>query len=578
MTTDSGVASIQVRRGAYYDSVVLMQLQRALAALEGVLDAGVVMGTPANKEILAQSDLLDDVAQAAAAEDLVIAVRARTQEDADAAHAQVDSLLKRRASASDVGDYLPRTLRAAAALLPNAGWVLVSTPGRYAAGVARDALSLGKHVFLYSDNVSVDDERALKREAAAHGLLLMGPDCGTAIVDGVGLGFANRVRRGPCGLIGASGTGLQYVAARLHQLGSGITHALGTGGRDLGEAVGATTTLQALDLLARDDDTRVIVLISKPPAPAVAAEVIRRARLTGKPVVVCFLGLPATGDAADSVHFVRTLDECAETAARLAARLATQHADDQSHPVTSSGDARHKGQHGGWLRGLYSGGTLAYEAQILLAETLTPLYSNAPVAGAQKLDSGSHSRGHAIVDLGEDEFTVGRLHPMLDNDLRIKRLLQEAADPEVAVLLLDVVLGEGAHPQPAAELGPAIVEARRIAANDGRDLPVVVVLVGTDDDPQNVEAQKELLLVAGAEVHLEHTPALRRAASLAVTESAPPVPLSALRGPLAALNVGLVSFAESLQHQGAPVQHVDWRPPAGGNDRLAGILHRMKKI
>ncbi|MDH4135171.1 MAG: protein FdrA, partial [Anaerolineae bacterium] len=253
------VTKAEVRSGAYYDSVILMQLQRSLAALPGVLDAGVVMGTAANKDILAQSDLLTPEVQAAVADDLVIVVRAEDDAAARAALGQVDELLTRRRGGIEQ-DYRPRSLESAVQMLPDAQWVLVSVPGRYAAGVARQALHLGKNVFLYSDNVSLDDETSLKQTAAGKGLLVMGPDCGTAIVNGVGLGFANRVRRGPIGLVAAAGTGLQQVSARIHQLGSGITHALGTGGRDLSQAVGAVTARQGLDLLSRDPETRVIVL------------------------------------------------------------------------------------------------------------------------------------------------------------------------------------------------------------------------------------------------------------------------------------------------------------------------------
>ena len=234
------VTKAEIRSGAYYDSVVLMQLQRSLAALPGVLDAGVVMGTDANKDILAQTGMLTPEAQAAVADDLVIVVQTENDDAAGAALARVDELLAQRRTSIEQ-EYLPKSLESAAGMLPDAAWVLVSVPGRYAAGVAREALGLGRNVFLYSDNVSLDDEVSLKAAAAQAGQLVMGPDCGTAIVNGVGLGFANRVRRGPVGLVAASGTGLQQVSARIHQLGSGITHGLGTGGRDLSEVVGAAT-------------------------------------------------------------------------------------------------------------------------------------------------------------------------------------------------------------------------------------------------------------------------------------------------------------------------------------------------
>lgn len=555
----------QIRRGAYYDSVVLMQLQRALAALPGVDEAGVVMGTAANKELLAESDLLGAEARDAAAEDLIIAVRAGEVEAAQAALDQVDALLVRKSTVGD-DEYRPKTLAAALQTLPNARWALVSTPGRYAAGVARDALAHGLNVFLYSDNVSVEDEVALKRQAAAKGLLVMGPDCGTAIVNGVGLGFANRVRRGSIGIVGASGTGLQYVTSRTHERGAGITHALGTGGRDLSDAVGATTALQALDLLRRDPETRVIVIISKPPSAAVAQRLLNAARATGKSTVIHFIGYQSGRTDPGDLLFANSLDECAELAVMLA--------ESTGDPTTEAPSYRRTG----YLRGLFSGGTLAYEAQILLRDHLADIWSNAPLDKALKLANSLHSEGHSILDLGEDEFTVGRLHPMLDNDLRIKRLLQEAADPTCGAILLDVVLGYGAHPDPAAELAPAIQRAKQIAVEMGRDLPVVVLLVGTDEDPQDWDRQRELLAEAGALVYSRSNNAILAAAEFVTPGAiAALVPLAAIHEPLTAINIGLESFADALNAQGAAHVHVEWKPPAAGNERLMGILQRMKK-
>ncbi len=567
----------EIRRGAYYDSVVLMQLQRGLAALPGVMDAGVVMGTAANKDILAQSDLLTAEAQAAAPDDLCIVIKASDEALARAALAQVDGLLTRK-RASGEQDYRPKSLDAAASMLLEAGWVLVSVPGQHAAGVARQALGLGKHVFLYSDNVSVDDEVALKQSAAEKGLLVMGPDCGTAIVSGVGLGFANRVRRGPIGVVAAAGTGLQMVTSRIHQLGSGVTQALGTGGRDLSERVGAITALQALDLLSRDPDTRVIVLISKPPAAQVASRVLQAARAAGKPVVIDFIGYTPPATQIGNLHFARTLDQAAELAVELVqSPISNPHSpiSNLQSPISSFSPTQR------YLRGLFSGGTLAYEALLILQDFLPAVYSNTPLDKAFKLENPLQSRGHTLVDLGDDVFTVGRLHPMMDNDLRIRRLRQEAADPEVAVILLDVVLGYGSHPDPASELAPAIAQAIAAAEQEGRRLEVVAVVVGTDEDPQGMWGQIERLHAAGARVFttnqagVEHAGGIVR--GLVGVSGLPPVALDALTRPLAALNAGLESFAESLQAQGAPVVQLDWRPPAGGNERLAAILAKMRQ-
>jgi FdrA protein len=572
------VTKAEVRSGAYYDSVVLMQLQRSLATLPDVLDAGVVMATDANKDILAQSGLLTPKAQAAMADDLVIVVRAKGDVAAQAALAQVDALLAQRREGV-VHEYRPKSLESAAQMMPDAQWVLVSVPGRYAAGVARQALRLGKNVFLYSDNVSLDDEMALKQVAAEKGLLVMGPDCGTAIVNGVGLGFANRVRRGPIGVVGATGTGLQAVTSRIHQLGSGITHALGTGGRDLSQAVGAVTARQGLDLLSRDPETRVIVLVSKPPSPQVADELLRAARSVGKPVVVDFIGYAPPARQVDSgcrFHFATSLDETAELAVQLV--ISTPSAE-LAPDLNLEGFA--PGQR--YLRGLFSGGTLAYEALLTLQGYLPGVYSNAPLNEDYRLTNSLVSQAHTIVDLGEDEFTVGRLHPMMDNDLRIRRLQQEAGDPEVAVILLDVVLGHGAHPDPASELAPAIAEARAKAEEAGRYLEMVAVVVGTDEDPQDLNAQVQQLEEAGAHVETSTEAAVHYVGRLLQSfnpmssiQYPKPVDLAVLHQPLAAINVGLESFTESLMAQGAPVIQVDWQPPAGGNERLMAILERMR--
>ncbi len=559
----------EVRPGAYFDSAVLMRLQRALAELPGVADAGVVMATPANCELLDQSGLYDR-APGAGPNDLLIVVKGETEAAAVEALGQVEALLRKRRAGADQ-EFRPKTLVTAARQLPEAGWVLVSVPGRYAARVAREALDLGKHVFLYSDNVPLADEVALKQAAQAKGLLVMGPDCGTAIVNGVGLGFANRVRRGPIGVVGASGTGLQAITVEIHNLGSGVSQALGTGGRDLKSEVGAITAHQALDVLARDPDTRVIVLVSKPPAANVATQLLAAAQAAGKPVVVNFIGYPPPARRLGRLHFAAGLAE----AAALAVQLLDASRGDSSLEIDSATENLPSQISNLFLRGLFSGGTLAYEALLGLQAVLSPLYSNVPLVEAQRLPDPLKSQAHTILDLGEDVFTVGRLHPMLDNDLRLRRLRQEAADPEVGLILLDVVLGEGAHPDPASELAPAIAEAKKV-----RDLEVVVVVVGTDADPQNLTAQVESLSAAGATVFRTVTAAvdhISRRLHPPPMPPAVPVSLESLTQPFAAINVGLESFHDSLITQGAAAVQVDWRPPAGGNEKLMGILDRLKK-
>ena len=312
------IIKTEIRSGAYFDSVILMQLQRSLAELPGVDDAGVVMGTEANLDLLEQTGLLVDEIKAAKADDLVLVVKAKDAKTAQEALAQVDELVAARRSREGAGeDFLPKSLESADKTLPGTNWVLISVPGRYAAGVSREALRLGKHVFLYSDNVTVDEEIDLKKSGAEKGLLVMGPDCGTAIIKGIGLGFANQTRGGSIGMVAASGTGLQQVSVRIHQMGGGLTHALGTGGRDLSSRVGGLTARMALDLLDRDPDTRVIVLVSKPPDKKAADAILDYARKLSKPVVVNFIGFQTALQKIDNLQFVSTFDETAAAAVAL---------------------------------------------------------------------------------------------------------------------------------------------------------------------------------------------------------------------------------------------------------------------
>ena len=552
----------EIRRGAYYDSVVLMQLQRGLLTLPDVLDAGVVMATQANCDLLAANHLLPN-SVASSPDDLLVVVKAASDSAASDALRQVDSLLAKRRTSS-AQDFRPRSLSAAAKQLPEANWVLISVPGRYAAGVAREALDLGKHVFLYSDNVSLEDEIALKRSAREKGLLVMGPDCGTAIINGIGLGFANRIRRGPVGVVGASGTGTQAVTAQIHNLGSGISHAIGTGGRDLKSDVGAITAHQALNVLANDPETKVIVLVSKPPSPEVVTDLLSTAQSIGKPVIVDFIGYPPPARRLGNLHFATSLSEAAEMAVGQLSVISEQLS------VTD-----HRSLITGYLRGLFSGGTLAYEILLGLQATLSPIYSNAPITNYQLLTDPLQSKAHTIIDLGDEFFMVGRLHPMIDNDLRIRRMRQEAADPETGLILLDVVLGEGSHPDPAGELVPVIKEIR----DKRSEIEFVAVVIGTEDDPQNVQSQVSQLTEAGVIVFRTATEAIEYI-SLRMGKHKPnqfpSINLEQLKQPLAAINVGLESFYDSLLAQGAGAVHVEWRPPAGGNEKLASLLAKMK--
>jgi FdrA protein len=358
-----------------------------------------------------------------------------------------------------------------------------------------DAIQAGVSVMLFSDNVPVEQEITLKDEAARHDVLVMGPDCGTAVVGGLGLGFANALRPGPVGIVAASGTGAQQVTCLLDADGVGVTAVLGVGGRDLSAAVGGRSTLAAMKALDDDPATEFIVVLSKPPDPKVAETVRDAAGRLNTPSLVAFVG-------------VGQGDLTAATAQILAALGRSPTAPPQ-WPAPYDRTPR-----SGFVRGLFSGGTLCDEAMAIAAQRLGPIASNTPLQEAWAIGDDLNARGHLMIDFGDDRLTAGRPHPMIDQSLRLERIAQEGSDPRCAVLLLDVVLGYGAHLDPASELAPAIATARESAQRCGRDLAVVVSLVGSRSDPQGRDATAERLAAAGASVHLSNAAAARTAVDL----------------------------------------------------------------
>lgn len=549
-------------KSEYHDSITLMQAAAALLELPGVEDAAVVMATPANREILANAGLLTPEVAAAGPDDLAIVVKAADEATARAALTHAEEVLARRAPRTEATATRPKSLAAALAAASDANLVVISVAGRYASQEARAALDAGRHVLLFSDNVPLEDEIALKRLAVDKGLLCMGPDAGTAIINGVALGFANAVPRGKVGLVSAAGTGLQAVTSALARRGAGISQAIGTGGRDLSEAVGGLMMLQGLRMLQVDPQTEIIVLISKPPAATVAEKVLAavsgtvgdrpqqgtaRAGLQtepasppqSKPTVVCFLGAdPGPIEQAGALP-ATTLTQAAAIAAALAAgedyRGSLVQLEDDSKALLPLAEAARgqlaPGQR--YLRGLFTGGTFCYEAQLILKGLPEPVYSNAPLDKTRKLEAGkpphpstgdsgqtalsgipaqdANFQGHTIIDLGEDEFTQGRLHPMIDPSLRNRRIVDEAHDPATAVILLDYVLGYGSHPDPAGASLDAIQTAQRVASEGGRTVVFIASVCGTEADPQRLSEQEAKLRAAGVIVLPDNASAARLA-------------------------------------------------------------------
>ena len=485
---------IDVRTGAYADSVTLLQVSRQAQQLPGVLGAQVAMATPLNLDVLAGMGLPVD--REVSPNDLVVALRLESPEGVAETLAQVDRLLveanrRPEAGASEIAP--PRTTATALRRTPPGAVALVSVPGDLAVMEAMDAVEAGCDVMVFSDNMPLEQEVALKRAAAERGTLVMGPDCGTAVVGGVGLGFANVVEPGPVGIVAASGTGTQQLLALLDHAGVGVASALGVGGRDLSAGVGGLSTREALRRLDDDAGVELIVLLSKPPAPEVATAITSYADTLATPVTTALLG-PGAPDLTASAEAVLT---------RLGVAVPEWPVHGLAHPARRRPELVEGSPR--WLRGLFVGGTLCDEAMLIATAALGPVRSNIPLSPDQALPASLTAAAHTFVDFGDDALTVGRAHPMIDPTLRLDHLARAAADPETAVILLDVVLGHGAEPDPAAALAPVIRDVHQ---------PVVVTLVGTAGDPQDLHRQARTLAASGAEVHLSNAGATRRALEL----------------------------------------------------------------
>lgn len=547
-----------IKKGSFQDSVSLMIISRKLSERPEVDQVSVMMGTPANKSMLDSTGFWHDDFADATPNDICVAVRTEGEqpEILDLIREQLEKELSAIANASGSSHHLVKARRfeSACQKLPQANLLLVSVAGEYAASVAREGLQANKNVMLFSDNVSLEQEVELKTMARERGLIVMGPDCGTAMIAGSPLAFANVLPEGGIGVIGASGTGIQEITSQIALHQQGISHAIGLGGRDLSADVGGISALTALEMLAADDATRVMAFVSKPPSPQVRTRIIAAMQKVGKPVVALFLGSKPEQRREGNVWLANSLSDAARLAVLLM-RVAQQR---RAQPEVA----------GKGIYGLYAGGTLAAEAAMLLSAGLGVPVSESHDQGVM-LDAG----GHRIVDLGDDSYTLGRPHPMIDPTTRSIEIEKLAAFPDVGVLLLDVVLGYGACADPAG----AVVEAvDQVRAKRTAPLVVIATLTGTEGDPQGRSEQEEKLREAGVAVVETLEEAVLLAVSLTHHQNHNiPQTHSALLAGVQVINAGLRSFALDLQSSGTPVVHYQWAPVAGGNARLANLLKQL---
>jgi succinyl-CoA synthetase alpha subunit len=494
------VTGFVIRKNQYYDSLFLMGVNNRLSKAAGVQQTAVLMGSEKNKELLADIGVHDPQIDAASPNDLIVAVVAETEAVVDAVLGDLDQALQVLAEGAPVSTW--RTFEDGLAQKPAANLVVISIPGEYVTREARKAIEADLHTFIFSSNVTIEDELDLKRSAAQKNLLVMGPDCGTSILGGVGIGFANAVRKGTIGAIGASGTGLQEFTSQIHNSGLGISHAIGTGTNDVSDVIGGLTTFVALEALEDDPGTKVIAFVSKPPGKKTLAKLLGRLDQCPKPTICCFLGTDHLPEPNQTVKFARTVDEAVQWAIYF----------EDDGPVVSKLTLKQeelawiKSERGRWgpeqkyLRGIFAGGTFCYQSQQILQDAGLTIYSNAPLDSRFRLAHPDQSRLHTLVDMGDEHYTLGKPHPMIDGTLRNQRIFTESRDPDVAILFLDFILGFNASSDPVGELLDAIIQAREAAAARGSHLTVVASICGTEDDLQDLNFQANMLKEQGVYV------------------------------------------------------------------------------
>lgn len=574
-----------IRKNSYQDSINLMLLTKNISSMPGVKEVQVMMGTDANKDIFGEAGLLTDEAKSAEPNDMMIVLDADKKDVMDDVLKQIDKFLNDLSVKSDDSDSDSKKVTNwddAMKSIPDANLAVISVPGLYAVDEIDNALDHNLNAFVFSDNVSLEDESRLKKKAHKKGLLVMGPDCGTGIISNVPLAFTNVVRSGNIGLVGASGTGIQEVTSMIERLGGGVTHAIGTGGRDLSDSVGAITMEDAIAGLAHHDPTEVIGIISKPPAKEVRDDVVSLLHSIDKPVVAIFLG-EKPDHHEDSVYLAHTLEETAKIAMDLADNKPVKDNYYSKKPLADA-DPKLEGKH---IIGLYSGGTLAYEAGMLVSEALN-------LGGIISEDGYVlKAKGNEVLDLGDDIYTQGRPHPMIDPRIRIEKISEYANEPKTGVILLDDVLGYGTDDTMAESLADAVNNVSRKHPR----IKFVATVVGTRDDPQDYDAARKTLQDAGIIVLDSNAQAVRYALNLIGKDLNEPdkkvvnytggtreVPtpsesvLDLLYTKPRVVNVGLSEFLDPVIKFGGTGVQFDWKPVAGGNPKLIKIIKKVKAL
>lgn len=484
-----------IEKNRYYDSVFLMKIARKLAQADDVENASIGMGTPLNKETITDLGLNTEDMGSAGPNDLIIAIKAKDKNACDNAKEEFTRLVNEKNSSSLKNGY--RSISSAKNAVADSNLAIISVAGKYAAIEAKRALMNDMNVFMFSDNVDISEEVELKKLAKEKGKFMMGPGCGLSFINGVAIGLCSMVNRGDIGIAGASGSGIQEVMILLHRNGFGISHAIGTGGRDMSDEVGGITMIQSIKALDVDEGTKVIALISKPPAKSAFINVIEAIKKCSKPVVVHFLN----GDNAilkeNGILYGETFDETAKMLMELSCGHKVEVKKIFENELNIAEEIKKFAPSQKYFRAILCGGSLTDETLILWNKKGKDLYSNVAIDKKLMLSDPFVSYKNSIIDIGDEAFTKGRAHVAIDPTARVNRFIKEARDKETAIIYLDFLLGYALHSDPATVMAEAIIKEKENAKKEGRHLLVIATICGSDMDPQDFEKQAKILKDAG---------------------------------------------------------------------------------
>ena len=491
-----------IKKNFFRDSVQMMQFSQQLKDEQGVIDAAIVMSTVLNKNTLKNMNLLTEDGISATENDTLISINCQDENSLSNAIQKAEQLLT-SISAKAKNEFT--SLASALDTFSDANIASLSIPGQFVKEMATELINKQLNLFVFSDHVPLEDEIYLKNLALENNVLFMGPEAGTSILNGTVFGFGNRVRKGSIGIIGASGTGIQESSTMIDLFGEGISHGIGVGGRDLRNDIGGMMTMKAMEIFENDPNTKAVLLVSKPVDNYIRNKIINKINnFSKKNYVLCLIGDNENSVDTAKIKFSKSIQMSVLKILKLlddnvykkTKDVVRNQINDSIKLSESLSKDLNEGQK--FIRGFFAGGTLCYESKIILEQMIGKIYSNLSSDDEYSIKGNVSSKENTLIDFGEEEFTSARPHPIIDPLLRRNRILEDANDPNVGVIIIDIICGINAAKNTMAFHAETIKKAIEIAREQGRKLSVFTYICGTENDVSKNELK--LLADSGAKL------------------------------------------------------------------------------